>query len=148
MALQQMSDYFAKAVMDFYIGKNNTTLTVPATLYVAMYTTTPGVANSGGVELTIGSLGYLRLAITNSTSFFSAATGSGTRTKAAAGGSYPLAWFTAGGTLGPIVATGLLDASSAGNLWLLNEIPSGSQQTISNGNNITFNASDFSWTLT
>lgn len=146
MPLNQMSDYFAKALLDYYIGKNNTTLTVPATLYVAMYTTTPGVANSGGVEAT-GS-GYARLGITNSTSFFSAASGSGTRTKAASGGSYPLSWFTATGALGPIVATGLLDASSAGNLWLLNEIAVGSQQTIANGNVVTFNAADFSLTLT
>jgi hypothetical protein len=143
---QQMSDYFAKAVMDFYVGKNNTTLSVPATLYVAMYTTTPGVANSGGVEATGGN--YLRLGITNSTAFFSAATGTGTRTKVAAGASYPLTWFTANANIGLIVATGLLDASTAGNLWLLNDIPGGSQQSIVSGNVITFNAADFSWTIT
>ena len=145
MAVQQMSDYFAKALMDFYVGKNNTTLVVPATLYVAMFTTTPGVANSGGVELAIS--GYLRLAITNNTTNFAAATGSGTRTKAGQWGT-PMTWFTAGATSAAIVATGLFDASTAGNLWLLNEIAAGSQQTISSGNNITFNASDFSWTLT
>ena len=145
MALQQMSDYFAKALMDFYVGKNNTTLTVPTTLYVAMYTTTPGVANSGGVELAIAN--YVRLAITNNTTNFAAASGSGTRIKAGQWGT-PLTWFTAGATSGNIVATGLLDASTAGNLWLLNEIAPGSQQVITSGNNITFNATDFSWSLT
>ena len=140
-----MSDYFAKAVMDFYVGKNNTTLTVPSNLYVAMFTTTPGVANSGGVELAIS--GYLRLTIPNNTTNFAAATGSGTRVKAGQWAS-PFAWFTAGATSAAIVATALFDALTAGNMWLLNEIAPGSQQVITSGNNITFNATDFSWSVT
>jgi hypothetical protein len=146
---QQMSDYFAKALMDFYIGKNNTTLTVPATLYVAMFVATPGVGGSGssGTELAIAN--YLRLAITNNTTNFAAATGSGTRIKAGQWGT-PLTWFTAGATSAAIVATALLDASTVGtgNIWLLNEIALGSQQVITSGNNITFNATDFSWSIT
>ena len=111
-----------------------------------MYTTTPGVANSGGVELAIAN--YVRLAITNNTTNFAAASGSGTRTKVGQWGT-PLTWFTAGATSGNIVATGLLDASTAGNpLAPERDCPFGSQQVITSGNNITFNATDFSWSLT
>jgi hypothetical protein len=133
----QMSNYFAQLVLDQWFGKNATP-TIPATWYVCMFTTTPTIADSGGVEATGG--GYVRLPITNSTSLFSAAS---SRQKNAAGASYPLAWFTASGTIGPVVATGVRDASSGGNLILLFDIASGSQQTIISGNVITFAAADF-----
>jgi hypothetical protein len=137
---QQMADYFVHHIEDYYFG--NTAYTPPATWYVCMFTTTPGLGDSGGVEATGG--GYVRLAIANDTAHFAAAA---SRQKNAAGVSYPLTWFTATGTIGPIVATGVRDAASGGHLILLNDIASGSQQTISSGNNITFNATDFSWRI-
>lgn len=138
---QQMSNYFVHLLEDQWFGKL-VTPTIPANWYVLMFTTDPGLADSGGVEATGG--GYIRLPIPNSASYFSAAA---SRAKVTAGGSFPLAWFTATGALGPIVATGLRDASTAGNLILLNSIAPGSQQSIANGNIITFNAADFSFRI-
>jgi hypothetical protein len=138
---QQMSNYFVQLLEDQWFGKL-VTPTIPATWYVVMFTTDPGLADSGGVEVTGG--GYVRLGITNSNAFFAAAA---SRAKTCAGASFPLSWFTATGSLGPVVATGLRDAASGGNLILLNSIPSGSQQSIANGNNITFNAADFSFRI-
>lgn len=141
MALTQVSNYFAQLIEDQWFGKNSTPA-IPNNWYVCMFSTTPGLSDSGSVELT-GS-GYVRLTIPNTTAYFAAAAA---RNKSGSGGSYPLAWFTASGTLGPVVATGIRDASSGGNLILLNEYVSGNQQTIFAGNVITFNASDFSWTI-
>jgi hypothetical protein len=141
---QQMSNYFVQLLEDQWFGKLATP-TVPANWYVCMFLTDPGLADSGGVEVTIGGASnYLRLLIANDSSHFAAAA---SRAKVCAGGSFPLAWFTAGAAVGPIVATGLRDAASGGNLILLNSIASGSQQSIAIGNNITFNAADFSFRI-
>jgi hypothetical protein len=141
MPLTEFSNYFANLLLDQWFGKNASP-TIPTNWYYCMFTTSPGLADSGGVEATGG--GYSRLVIPNTTSYFAAASA---RNKLGSGGSYPLAWFTASGTIGPIVATGVRDASSGGNLILLNEIASGVQQTIVSGNIITFNATDWSITI-
>lgn len=138
---QQISNYFANLIMDQWFGKSATP-TVPTTYYVCMFTTTPGLADSGGVEVT-GS-GYVRLALPNDTSHFAA---SANRIKNAAGSAYPLAWFTASGTLGPIVATGIRDAATGGNLIMLYDIPGGNQGTLVSGNQITFAATDFTFQI-
>lgn len=138
---QQMSNYFVQLLEDQWFGKIATP-PIPANWYVVMFLVDPGLADSGGTEPAVG--GYVRLVIPNSSAYFAAAA---SRTKACAGGSFPLAWFTASATIGPIVATGLRDAASGGNLILLNSIAAGSQQTIVSGNNITFNASDFSFII-
>ena len=138
---QQMSNYFVQLLEDQWFGKIATP-TIPTNWYVCMFLTTPGLGDSGGVEASTG--GYVRLLIPNSSSYFAAAA---SRAKTCAGGAFPLAWFTATAGFGPVVATGLRDAASGGNLILLNDIAAGSQQSIANGNNITFNAADFSFRI-
>lgn len=138
---QQASNYFVQLLEDQWFGKNATP-TIPTNWYVCMFLSDPGLADSGGTE-PVGN-GYVRLVIPNTTAYFAAAA---SRQKNAAGVSYPLTWFTATGAFGPIVATGIRDAASAGNLILLYSIAGGSQQSIANGNVITFNAADFSWRI-
>ena len=138
---QQMSNYFVQLIEDQWFGKTATP-TIPSNWYVCMYTVTPGLGDSGGTEATGN--GYVRLVIPNTSAYFSAAV---SRQKNAAGVSYPLSWFTASGTIGPVVATAIRDASSAGNLIMLYDVAPGSQQTINSGNVITFNAADFSWRI-
>lgn len=138
---QQMSNYFVQLLEDQWFGKLATP-TIPTNWYVVMFLVDPGLADSGGSEPSTG--GYVRLLIPNNASYFAAAS---SRAKTCAGGAFPLAWFTATAAFGPIVATGLRDASTAGNLILLNSIAAGSQQSIANGNNITFNAADFSFRI-
>jgi hypothetical protein len=136
---QQMSNYFVQLLEDQWFGKL-VTPTIPASYNVCMFLVDPGLADSGGTEPSTG--GYIRLNILNDSSHFAAAA---SRAKTCAGGSFPLSWFTASGNFGPIVATGLRDPS--GNLILLNSIAAGSQQSISTGNIITFNATDFSFRI-
>lgn len=138
---QQISNYFAQLLEDRWFGQYNNAVP-PANWYVLMFTTDPGLADAGGVEPSTG--GYVRLVIPNDNVHFAAAAN---RAKNAAGASFPLPWFTATGTIGPIVATGVRDAATAGNLILLNSIAAAQQQTIQSGNVITFNAADFSWRI-
>jgi hypothetical protein len=138
---QQMSNYFVQLLEDQWVGKLVTPV-IPANWYVCMFLTDPGLADSGGVEPSTG--GYIRLLIPNDAAHFAVAAN---RQKNAAGASYPLPWFTGTAAFGPIVATGLRDAASGGNLILLNSIAAGNQQSIANGNVITFNAADFSWRI-
>jgi hypothetical protein len=138
---QEMSNYYANLVLDQWFGKNATP-TIPTTYYIALYTTTPGLGNSGGTEVSTTGTGYSRLAITNNTTNFSAAV---SRNKQNATAFSP--WFTASGSFGPVVAVGMLDASTAGNLIALNEIAGGSQQSVVSGNVISFNIGDLSITL-
>ena len=136
-----MSNYFVQLLEDQWFGKL-VTPTIPASWYVCMFLTDPGLADSGGVEPSTGA--YVRLAILNDNVHYAAAA---SRAKLCAGASFPLAWFTATAAFGPIVATGLRDAASGGNLILLNSIAAGSQQSIANGNVVTFAAADFNFRI-
>jgi len=85
---------------------------VVATWYFALFTVLPGVDGLGGTEVTIGSNGYARLAVTANTTNFpaivSALMSNGTV-------------FNFGTPTGPgwgmIVGVGQYDASSGGNLY-------------------------------
>jgi hypothetical protein len=136
-----MTNYFVQLVEDEYYGKL-VTPAPPANWYMCMFLTDPGLADSGATEPPGG--GYVRLVLPNTSAYFAAATN---RAKTCAGASFPLAWFTATGAFGPIVATGIRDDPTAGNLWLLNSIAAADQQMVMAGNVVTFNASDFSWRI-
>jgi hypothetical protein len=83
--------------------------TVPSTLYLALFTVAPTSAG-GGTECAGGS--YARVPITNNSTNWPAATGSGPGTKAnGAAFTFP----TASASWGTVVAWGLFDAASAGN---------------------------------
>jgi hypothetical protein len=138
---QQASNYFVQLLEDQWFGKL-VTPPIPANWYVCLFLVDPGLADSGGVEPTTG--GYLRLVIPNTSAYFAAASN---RAKLTAGANFPLTWFTATAAFGPIVATGLRDAASGGNLILLNSIAAGSQQSIVSGNLVTFTAADFNFRI-
>jgi hypothetical protein len=138
---QQASNYFVQLIEDRWFGQFNAA-TPPPNWYVCMFLVDPGLADVGGTEPTTG--GYVRLLLPNTSAYFAAAAN---RAKLTAGASFPLTWFTATGSLGPVVATGLRDAASGGNLILLNSIPAGSQQSIVSGNLVTFNAADFNFRI-
>ena len=102
------------AVLDAAFGSGS-----PATWYLALYTVAP-TAGGGGTEVSGGA--YARVAVTNNTSNFPAATGSGPATKLnGAAFTFP----TATATWGNVVAFGWFDAASGGNggYWgLLNAV--------------------------
>ena len=98
------SNYLENVLLDHVL--RNTTYTSPTTVYLALYTVTPSDAG-GGTEVGSG-VGYTRQAIT----FGAAAAGSITNTNAP---QYGPCTTTAWGT---IVAVGVFDASTAGNLLI------------------------------
>lgn len=111
-------------------------LTMPTTVYVALYTTTPTMpAATGGVEVSGGA--YARQAITFGV------TGSG---PAAANNSALVTFPTATAAWGTIVGAGLYDAVSGGNL--IDAGPLTTSKTIGNGDVFAIPASNYTLSLT
>lgn len=105
MAAVAKSNYLEQKLLDHVFG--GPTYTPPATLYFALYTAAP-TDSGGGTEITGN--GYARAAITNNTTNFGAATGSG-KTNAS-----PVIWPIPTASWGTAVALGVFDAASGGNL--------------------------------
>jgi len=95
-----VSDYYENKILDHMLRAQ--AFTPPATVYVALYTTAPTDAG-GGTEVSGGS--YARQAVT----FSAASDGSITN-------SADITFPQATADWGTIVAVGLFDASTAGNL--------------------------------
>jgi hypothetical protein len=100
------SDYLENKQLDHVYGGGD--YTRPATVYLALFTVIPVDTGSGGTE--VNGINYVRFAITNNATNFPPASG-GTKSNGTV-----LTFPTAGGTWGTIVAFGLYDASSSGNL--------------------------------
>jgi hypothetical protein len=102
-------NYLELKALDWILGAFS--FSVPSTLYLALFTTAPTSAG-GGVEVSTTSTAYARVAITNNSTNWPAASGGGPGTKAnGAAFTFP----TATAAWGTIVAWGLFDAASAGN---------------------------------
>jgi hypothetical protein len=99
--------YLQNARLNFI--KGTTHPAAQATLYLALYTTQPSNADSGGVEVTGGS--YARASIASSV--WSAISGA---SPASITNSSAIAFTAASGSWGTIVAIGIKDASTSGNL--------------------------------
>ena len=112
------SNYLELNVLDAILGAG---FTAPGTVYWALFSATPS-DTGGGTELTSGTApGYARLAATNNTTNFPNATTNGTSGlgEKKVGVAQTFAANSSGTTDWPtVVAFGLLDASTAGNLLL------------------------------
>lgn len=124
------SDYLEAALLNHVLG--GTVFTPPATIYLALYTATPSDAG-GGTEVTGGS--YARVAITNNSTNWPAATGTSPTTKTS-GAAFTFPAATA--DWGTIVAFGLFDAASAGNLLYWG--PLNTNKSVLNGDTADFAA--------
>jgi hypothetical protein len=105
------SDYAEAKVLDYVFS--GAAFTPPANLFVALYTATPTDAG-GGTELTIGSLGYTRVSVTNNATNFPASTGTSPTTKS--NGTAITFGTNTTTDWGTITAVALFDAASAGNM--------------------------------
>lgn len=126
------STYLSNKLLDLPVG--GTAYTAPATLYFALYTVAPTAAG-GGTEVTGGN--YSRAAVTNNVTNFPAAT-SASKTNAGA-----ITWATASASWGVVVAVGVLDAASAGNLLYFATI---SSKTVDANDTVSIPASNFTLT--
>lgn len=125
------SDYLEDKVLDHVFG--GTAYTAPTTLYVALYTVAP-TDTGGGTEVSGGS--YARQT--------AAFTVSGTNPTTASN-SAAIEFPTATADLGTIVAVGVMDASSSGNLLAYANLDA--SKTVSTGDVFRFNAGDLDITL-
>jgi hypothetical protein len=125
------SDYLEDKVLEHVFGGN--AFTAPSTLYVALYTVAPS-DTGGGTEVSGGA--YARQTATFTVSGTNPTTASNT-----AAIEYP----TATANYGTVVAVGVLDASSSGNLLAYSTLDS--SKVVSSGDAFRFNAGDLDITL-
>lgn len=109
------TDYLEKKLLDFVFG--NTAYSVPATLYVGLFTVLPAEDGTGGTEVSGGS--YARVAVTNNTTNFPNATGGNPSTKASGA---IFTFPTATANWGDVIGMGIWDASTSGNLLAFNPL--------------------------
>ena len=125
------SDYLEDKVLDHVFGGN--AYTAPTTLYAALYTVAPS-DTGGGTEVSGGA--YAR----QTAAFTVSGTNPTTATNSAA-----IEYPTATADYGTVVAVGILDASSSGNLLAYSTLDS--SKVVSSGDVFRFNAGDLDITL-
>jgi len=129
-----VSTYLQNARLNWM--KGTTFPASPVTVYMALFTVQPTNAGTGGTEVTGGS--YVRLAIT-SASAWSALSGA-TPTSISNSGAFT--FVTATANWGTVVAAGLYDAVTSGNLLYVGALAT--NQVVNNGNTFSFAAGQFS----
>lgn len=125
------SDYLENKVLEHVF--ENSAYTAPSTLYAALFTVAPS-DTGGGTEVSGG--GYVRKT--------AAFTVSGTNPTTATNGS-AIEYPTATGNYGTVVAVGVFDASSSGNLLAYANLDA--SKVVSTGDVFRFNAGDLDITL-
>ena len=118
------SDYLENKVLDHVVGA--TAYTAPGTLYFALFTVAPS-DTGGGTEVTGGS--YARVAMTNNTTNFPAATGGQKKNGTV------ITWPAATASWGTCVAVGIYDAASAGNLLFWSTLAT--NKTVDSGDTVS-----------
>lgn len=132
------SDYLEKKVLDLVLGA--TAFTAPATVYVGLFTVTPD-DTGGGTEVTGGS--YARPAVTNNATNWPNATGSGAGGSTKSNGT-TITFAQASADWGTVVAFGVFDALTAGNLLYWGAVSP--TKTIQNGDTASFAATSLTVT--
>ena len=128
------SNYLENKILDHVIGGSD--YTRPATIYFALFTVAPSDAG-GGTE--VSGNGYARVAMTNNSTNFPAASG-GSKTNAVA-----VVFPTATGNWGTVSHYGVFDASSGGNLIVHGAMTTA--KLVENGDTASYPVSSFSLTV-
>lgn len=124
------SDYLETKVLGHVFG--GTSYTAPSTLYVALFTVAPS-DTGGGTEVTTTGTAYAR-----QTGAFTVSGGTASNTSA-------IEYATATANYGTVVAVGIYDASTSGNLLAYGSLVS--TKVVSTGDIFRFNTSDLNVTL-
>src|SRR6476659_6111264 len=106
------SDALEASLLNHVFGK--TTYTAPDPVYIALFTTAPNDANTGGVEVSTSGTAYARVSVVNNTTNFTNATGTSPTTKKNGGSDITFAKATANWVT--VVAAGIYSASTGGTL--------------------------------
>lgn len=131
------SDFTEQKVLDHLFGA--TSYSPPGTLYIALFTAAPS-DSGGGTEVTGGS--YARVAVTNNTTNFPNASGTSPTSKS---NGTTITFPTASASWGTVVAFGIFDASSSGNLIAWADLTT--SKSIASGDTASFAASSLTITL-
>lgn len=131
------ADYAEAAVLNEIFGA--TAFGAAATHYFALFTAAPTDAG-GGTECTGGS--YARKSMTNNATTWPAATGTSPTTKTLGAA---VTFVTATASWGTVVAMGIFDASSGGNLIAWADLTA--SKAVGNGDTAQFAASSVTITL-
>jgi len=131
------SDFTEQKLLDHLLGA--TSYTPPATLYFALFTSAPS-DSGGGTEVSGGS--YARVGVTNNTTNFPNASGTSPTSKA---NGTAITFPTASANWGTVVAVGIFDASSGGNLIAWADLTA--NKTINNGDTGSFASSSLTFSL-
>ena len=126
-----LSDYAEKLLLDWSMTGGSATR--PTAWYVALYTVAPS-DSGGGTEVSTG--GYARKTV----AFAAATSGAGTTSNTG-----DVSWTASGDAFGTVVAIGIHDAVSGGNLlWHGNMTAS---KTIADGDTLEFSTGNIDLTL-
>lgn len=129
------SDFLENELLDHVFG--GAAYSAPATLYVGLYTVAP-TDSGGGTEVTGGS--YARVSVTANSTNFPASSGG-----AIANGT-TITFPTATANWGTVVAFGIFDAASAGNLLAWADLAA--NKAVDDGDTASFAVGDLDITLT
>ena len=127
------SDFLELEILDHVLG--NAAYTAPATVYVALFTAAPTDAG-GGTEVTGGS--YARAAVTNNATNFPAAAAG------AKSNGTEIAFAAATASWGTVVAFGVFDALTVGNLLYWGLVTP--NKAVGNGDTAKFAIGDLDFT--
>lgn len=129
-----LSNFLELEILDHVFGA--AAYTAPGTLYFALFTVAPS-DSGGGTEVSGGS--YARVGVTNNATNFPAASG-GAKSNGTA-----ITFPAATAAWGTVVAMGVFDASSGGNLLAWATLAT--SKTVANGDTVSFPVGDFDVTL-
>ena len=127
------SDYLENVLLDEVLGGAD--YTPPATVYLALFTAAPS-DSGGGTEVSGG--GYTRVAVTNNSTNFPAASG-GSKSNGV-----DMTFPQATADWGTVVAFAIFDASTAGNMLYWGDLTT--SKTINDGDTAKFAAGDITIT--
>lgn len=134
------TDYLDGALNKLVFG--DVAFTVPATLYVALSTSTPTQTGSGVTEPSTGA--YARVSVANNTTNFVAASTQPANGQEQTNGA-AITFPAATASWGTITYFGIYDAASAGNLLCFGALTTA--QTIASGDTASFAAGSLTITL-
>lgn len=130
------ADYLEKKLLDGALGGAD--FVRPATVYVGLSTTT--ITDAGGSITEPSGNGYARVAVTNNSTNFPAASGAG----AAKSNGTAITFPTATGSWGTVTDWFISDASSGGNIMFDGALAS--SRAVANGDTPSFAAGDLAFT--
>lgn len=122
------SNYLEDKLLDHAFGGGD--YTRPATVYVALCTTTPTDSSTGSTIVEPSGGSYARVAVTNNATNFPASSG-GSKSNGTA-----ITFTTASGSWGTVTAVALVDASSAGNVMAWGALTA--SKTVDSGDTVSF----------